>query len=472
MKKTKNIAILDIENKYYAKVFINKIMIMLIIISLFILNIPVLADETPVKKNIVSSWALSSFYDAETMGLLPDEWTLHLNDYTKNISSERANKLLTLAISKLASTGLDKVNDIVITRLDGEVSRGKFIGQVYSILTAYVPDKNNDKITYLREKHIIQGDGNGLALENLCTEQEALIILMRSVHYVYTKNDLGAKGFAWTIKNNGNTVYLLGSIHIANADVHPFNQKLIKEFGKADQLVLELDLIKFMQNQAKLMSAYAYRDGTTLESQIGKENYQEAKVFLESIGTSIEPFKNYKPWAFNIVLQQIKESLNNSKENNLKINAKYGIDMWFNTNAYFMKKPIVELETPAEQVAVFDSQKLDDQIYALEQTLKKVKNKNESTEMMDNVSDVLKTWKNGDKDNFLKVYDTKEIEGTEFGKNLFEKRDKILTDKIETMLKEEGENTYFVVVGSGHCFSSTNILKTLEEKGYVINDFY
>ncbi len=454
------------------KALIHNMIALLLCATLLVVNVPVLADKAPLKQNVMSPWAIAEVYNAETMGLLPDMWVAVLNDYTKPITGERANELLSVSNDKLSGLGLKGAKSSATFTLTGEVNREQFVEAVYALLTQYEPDQNNDKVAYLTDKSIIKGDGNSLVLKRACSEQEALIILARSVQYIYDANELGGKGFAWTIKNKENTVHLLGSVHLANASVHPFNKKLRNAFVKADKLVMEIDIIKMAQNQAQAMSAYVYQDGTTLESQIGKDNYELASQFLQSAGISIDLFKNYKPWAFNIVLQQIKENTVTTKKANLKINAKYGIDMWFNNVAYLMQKPVVELETVESQIALFDSQKKEDQVAELEKTLQDVNNEEETTEMMKTIGDILKTWKNGNRDEFLKVFDVEKLEETEFGKNLLEDRDKGMADKIDAMLKEDGKNTYFVVVGSGHCFSKTNIRKRLEEKGYTVYNFY
>ncbi len=101
------------------------------------------------------------------------------------------------------------------------------------------------------------------------------------------------------------------------------------------------------------------------------------------------------------------------------------------------------------------------------------------------LSKALDYWKMGDVESFLKITSSStdlddQLELTDEDKKIQElfdeyydkmitQRDKGMANKIDQMLKEEGNNTYFVVVGSAHYISDYSVLDMLEEMGYEIN---
>lgn len=65
-----------------------------------------------------------------------------------------------------------------------------------------------------------------------------------------------------------------------------------------------------------------------------------------------------------------------------------------------------------------------------------------------------------------------EGDSDELSEMLFGVRDKDMAEKIAKMLEQEGENTYFVVVGAGHFTVEGTVLDQLKEKGYDIKPLY
>ena len=91
-------------------------------------------------------------------------------------------------------------------------------------------------------------------------------------------------------------------------------------------------------------------------------------------------------------------------------------------------------------------------------------------------------WREGDIEGFLEMSKASEYTDTsyeiseeeqilidEFNDKLLTQRDKHMADYIDDLLQAEGNNTYFVVVGSAHYVSDYSVLDILAERGYEIN---
>ncbi len=55
---------------------------------------------------------------------------------------------------------------------------------------------------------------------------------------------------------------------------------------------------------------------------------------------------------------------------------------------------------------------------------------------------------------------------------LISQRDENMTEQIIEFLEQDGENTYFVVVGAAHYCYEGGIVDRLDEMGYDITPFY
>ena len=79
---------------------------------------------------------------------------------------------------------------------------------------------------------------------------------------------------------------------------------------------------------------------------------------------------------------------------------------------------------------------------------------------------MIASWKNAD-EKAMKSFITFEDENP-LNELLLGKRDKEMARKIDLLLQEEGENTYFVVVGAAHYVTDNAVVDTLRDKGYDV----
>jgi len=50
------------------------------------------------------------------------------------------------------------------------------------------------------------------------------------------------KSFLWKVQSRGNTVYLLGSIHLLRKEIYPLHRKIEEAFDRSAVLVVEADV--------------------------------------------------------------------------------------------------------------------------------------------------------------------------------------------------------------------------------------
>ncbi|MFC4403373.1 TraB/GumN family protein [Gracilibacillus xinjiangensis] len=244
--------------------------------------IPVFAVEQQTPD--ISPWATGELNEGEKYGIYPMEW--YYDNFRSEISEERLDEILAQTSEKIARLELEKNENYQPVTIDG-TTRGDVLNGLFNIVAQSDLPVGDSAVEYLQDRKILAGTGNGLALERPATTEEAVIFATRLVKDTYDQLDAGAKGVAWKVENDGNIVYLLGSIHIGSPDLYPYNSKLLTAFDESDSLYVEANLLdtEGMQYFAELSM---YQDGTTIEDAVSDETYNKIEKVLEKYGQPVE----------------------------------------------------------------------------------------------------------------------------------------------------------------------------------------
>lgn len=265
------------------------------------------------------------------------------------------------------------------------------------------------------------------------------------------------KNFLWKVRLDTNTVYILGSIHLAKKDLYPLDKTIEEAFNTSDILVLEvnIDETNTLASLMGLAQAGMYPSGETLEKHLSIETFKLAKKKLEDIGIDINQMSMYKPWflAMNLMMLELQK---------LGFGPNYGIDNYFLKKVGGNKK-ILELETVEYQINLFNN--LTDKV----QDLLLFSTLIDLDIIEKEVNRLVELWKRGDAGNMeliLRKGLRKYPEIYPFYEEVLYKRNKDMALKIEKFL--ETKNNYFIVVGAAHLVGKEGVIQILKEKGYSI----
>ncbi|MDQ0116102.1 TraB/GumN family protein [Paenibacillus harenae] len=273
---------------------------------------------------------------------------------------------------------------------------------------------------------------------------------------VYVEVNEPSRGFLWKVENEGNVVYLLGSIHIANDAMYPLRPEITNAFDASDYLVVEADITKANEPEVQelVLKLSTYTDGTTLKDHLSPETYAKLEGILKENGLPAGAFDMYKPWSVSTTLDYLKAMQSGYNGDN-------GIDMNFLAQAIERKVPIVELESIEFQLKMLDgfSAELQEEMLATS-----IENYYATESGIDELSEM---WVTGDEEKLMAI--TNETgEHEELNKAMLTDRNIPMVDKIEGYLKDEDGETYFVVVGAAHMLGEDGIVPLLEKKGYKV----
>ena len=272
---------------------------------------------------------------------------------------------------------------------------------------------------------------------------------------------LGLEGHSllYKVSSSENTVYIFGSIHLAKPELYPLDQVITKAYENSDVLVVEVDpssdeSVSMMQEV--MLNSGIYPSGMSLQTQLSEHTYGSLLEYANKRGLSMDEMQNMRPW---VVMLQITVT----EMMRLGYLPELGIDKYFLDKARAQNRPIVELETAAEQMALLskDDEAFQDKLllYTLESM----------TELEPLLKSMFESWKKGDSNALETIISLPLDEDPslqEVYDELITKRNYKMTDKIEGFLKTEKD--YFVVVGSGHVIGREGIVELLKARGFKV----
>ncbi len=266
--------------------------------------------------------------------------------------------------------------------------------------------------------------------------------------------------FIWKISSEANSIYLLGSIHVASPDIYPLDSAIENAFELADNLVVEVDLTQVddMYVLQLIMDYGTYPPGETLQDHISDDLYaQLAEQF--DLGLVAIDINIFRPWVVVTLLEQLQMQ-------ELGYNSEYGIDLHFINQAADSGKDIIELETADYQIEIQSALPDELMILLLEDYVE--------NPMTQEDGDLLfEVWEDGDTATmetllFESLSDEPLLEP--YYDVLIYARNVTMAETIEGFLAED--ETYFVVVGAGHLVGEQGIVALLAERGYVTEQLY
>ena len=265
-----------------------------------------------------------------------------------------------------------------------------------------------------------------------------------------------ARGLWWKVTSGGTTMYLLGSIHVASADLYPLDPRIESAFSSADALVLEVDLtqIHLASVGMKMGEVASYPAGDSLDRHVTAKTIQLLEKYAPGGLMSVSTLKRFRPWFVATTILQ-------AKLERLGYDQAHGLDQHFAELAKG-KKEVIGLETLDDQVEIFAKMPENTQRLMLEQTL------DDLDQIEPTMKSVVQAWRRGDPE-LLDEQMLTPMRAPEF-RPVFVKLFAVRNLNWERKLLEylQTRKTYFVVVGAGHLIGKDSVIDLLERRHYQV----
>lgn len=298
----------------------------------------------------------------------------------------------------------------------------------------------------------IVGDATGYEV-NWDAKTRTVLLVSKGAE---TAAQTGGRGFMWEVESNGNTVYLVGSMHIADESFYPLRKEFEEAFAEADYLGVEIDISKAADEaqQKLILDLGSYQDGTTLKDHVSSETYTKLGDILKKNGLEPNALDAFKPWVAESTLASLKSAAAGYE-------ASAGVDLYFIQKAIESKLPIIELESYESQLGMFNDFSKELQEETLKATL------DNFDVLDDSVNQMAEMWKTGNDEQLLDLTNNFS-DNEEYNQAMLIDRNIGMADKIDGYLKSDKKEEYFIVVGAAHYLGEHGIVKLLEDKGYNV----
>lgn len=277
----------------------------------------------------------------------------------------------------------------------------------------------------------------------------------------------------WTVKANGATVHILGSIHAGKASFYPLPDNITKAFESADYLVLEVASSDDYQPVVELTA------GKTIYSLLQAKTQAALKAYLQPYQANpdtqryADKITQLKPWMATTMIQMVELG-------KIGFDPNLGIDWYFEQQAQRLEKPILALETTKQQmdalqgIAYASNLKARHYSPKLFQDLTLLATLQAIPTITEDMQQLEHAWQTGQAEKIYQlIHDSLKIDGQldkafqkQFMTLLYVDRNQRMLNKI--MQYFSTQKVYFVVVGAAHMGGQAGIITQLIQKGYTV----
>jgi uncharacterized protein YbaP (TraB family) len=260
--------------------------------------------------------------------------------------------------------------------------------------------------------------------------------------------------FLYEARNSEGSVHLLGTIHMGFGFDEVLTPSARAAFTSAKRVMTEADVSG--ADPAQLIQAALLPADKSLRGLVGEATWQK---LVSRIGKQIpEPMlERLEPWLPSVMLglEDLEQALGDMAPGS----KGRQMDVELMAEARRTGKPITYLETVEEQIAIFDSIPLEEQVRELARSLE--------SETSAQAKSLLVAFQAGDEQALARaLFDETEIASSPgfYERVLYQRNERWLP----ILERELAAGSAFIAVGAGHLLGERGLLATLRAKGYTV----
>ncbi|WP_421862845.1 TraB/GumN family protein [Motiliproteus sp.] len=285
------------------------------------------------------------------------------------------------------------------------------------------------------------------------------LLLLLSLPWVSAQ---AGQPFLWQLEHNGRHHYLFGTIHSGHPELNQLPESVEQAFNQSDRFYgeLELDPQTLQTTQQLLQLPPGRKLSSSLPPKLRQRSNQELARINPNLNLAL--FERLKLWAFTVALTLIEDQLNYSQQP--------AMDQRLYQRARQSGKETGALETPQQQIGVFEQLSFAEQIAMLEATLESLAQQTPNNSWM---QQTYAAYRSGDPDQLNALFETqwqlddKILQKLEQG--LIDDRNRLMAERIEEELQQHPQQSLFIAVGAAHFGSDNGVQALLANKGYHIS---
>ncbi|MCB2065068.1 MAG: TraB/GumN family protein [Erythrobacter sp.] len=254
----------------------------------------------------------------------------------------------------------------------------------------------------------------------------------------------------WRLGDEDTTIYLFGTIHVLPEGENWFSGNVRSAFDASDELVFEISMDDVPASAAALAQMALLPQGTTLRSLMTEDNRAEYEATLAQLGVAPERLDPFEPWAaaLDLSLRPLAQA---------GYQAGQGVELVLREHAEGRQR--AALETVEQQVELFDSLPMADQLTLLDETVEGI------PETLSTLDALKAEWLAGDADAIATLMNADMADGDLY-ERLLVNRNRNWAGWIADRLDRPG--TVFIAVGAGHLAGADSVQQQLAARGIAV----
>jgi len=282
-----------------------------------------------------------------------------------------------------------------------------------------------------------------------------------------SKSEGVQKHLLWKVSDSNSSIYILGSVHLADSSIYPLDTVIEEAFNRSAELAVEIDMSdpSILQEIAVQTAGLGMLpDSMSLEKMLPDSLNNAIDSLCLLWGLPLNTFSRYKPWAATMTLLSLAIM-------RMGYDSDLGVDYHFLRRAHHTGKKIVSLETVEEQVWALTGEGVSDSlgIFYLKTSIQ------EMAELEEYVEKLMDAWKSGDDSLLAVAMEMESKEGNaadsslqkQITDNIYTERNHRMAERLTAFLAEDRK--IFVVVGAAHLAGKDdNVLDLLRRRGFTV----
>ena len=255
-----------------------------------------------------------------------------------------------------------------------------------------------------------------------------------------------ARPALWVVRDADTTIYLMGTVHVLRPGIQWFEGPVRRAFDASGELVLELVQPPAAEMQQIALGLGMSQTGPALSEKLSPERRALLASTANGLGLPMAVVDRMDPWfaALNLgVITMLRAGFDPAS----------GVEHQLTQAATAANKPIVGLETAAQQLGYFDTLPEPVQLRYLGTTLDQLPRANT---MLDGM---IASWSAGQPDALARTMNEAMVDTPEVARVLLADRNTRWAAWIRDRMARPG--TVFVAVGAGHLAGDASVQAAL-----------
>jgi uncharacterized protein len=275
-----------------------------------------------------------------------------------------------------------------------------------------------------------------------------------------------AAPYLWKVTSPGGTAtsWIFGTIHLPRPDVTRIPPVVRDAIDHSDAVYTEIpaDIPTMLRVVPMMMLPNERTVDTVLGPELTASLESEIKAIQPEL--TLKPFSRFKPWALVATILQL--------EDQLKYPGAVALDTLIYQRAASADKEVGGIETPEEQIGIFDEFTDAEQVLMVKDTLKQLDAiRKENRAVTDFLAELYLA---GDLDKLVaeimkldSIGDNPAL-SAKFLDRLLYRRNTLMAERIAKRLREHPKTKFFFAIGAGHLHGNRGVIADLKKAGFTL----